>query len=277
MRVTVRGWVIGRALALVMVAAALACRRGGADPAPAPMSSADSADRAVADSIARARALVRPPVTLPIGDGMVTVEARGHGRVAVLASEPQRMELEFVPASVGEFVTESSRLLARKRLRRERTNISRALIDEAGGDGGALSFSRRVREKRVIYRFFFADNVGGGFPITVNRAQANALLRAMRDAAVALTPDSTPAKRQPAARAGARSRARSGARGDTTSGARRPRTRRTAGPDTTGAATGAGAASTPPARDSGATPRATKRSGRKQARPTAPATQDTTP
>jgi hypothetical protein len=210
-----------------MVAGALACRRGSARPATAPTPSADSAARAVADSIARARAPVRPPVTLPIGDGTVTVEARAHGRVAVLASEPQRMELEFVPASVGEFVTESSRLLARKRLRRERDNLHRALIDEAGGDGGALSFSRRVRGKRVIYRFFFADNIGGGFPITVGHAQAKALLQAMREAAVALTPDPKPAKRRPAAKAGARARSRSGAR---SGGSRDSSTRSTAKP-----------------------------------------------
>ena len=288
MRVTVRGRVIVQALAVVMVAGALACHRGGARSGLAPMSSADSAARALADSVARARAPVRPPVKLPIGEGTVTVEARAHGRVAVLASAPQKMELEFVPASVGEFVTESSRLLARKRLRRERDNLHRALIDEAGGDGGALSFSRRVRGKLVIYRFFFADNVGGGFPVTVGRAQANALLQAMREAAVALTPDSTPVKQPTAAKAGARARSRN----DTRSAARGASTRGTAKSDTAGAgaakrtrgkpASAAPDSATPTSGVPGVSPTRTRGAAkpavRKRPRPTAaPAVQDTTP
>ena len=209
-------------LGAVLLAATSGCHRRGGRTDPQPVPPPDSATLARLDSIARAHAPVRPPITLPIGDGVVRVEARAYGRVAVVASEPQQMALEFAPASVSEFVAESSRLLARRRPRRERSNVRRALLDEVGGDGGALSFSRRVTGQRVIYRFFFADNAGGGFPITVGPAHARALLQAMRDAATALTPKPAPAKRR-------RTRAKAGAR--TSPRATPPRT---AQPDSAG-------------------------------------------
>ena len=183
-----------RALLLVgpLLAAAAGCRRGGPPPAPVPQTVVDSAPPTPA--LRRLRS-----VTLPFGDDSVTVSGRSDQRVEVIVAGAHAMTLAFALPSVDEFLPSATRLAQRQRRRRERPSIMRALIDEPGGDGGALSLSRRLRGRTLTYRLFFADNAGGGFPITVSQVEARTVLQAMREAADAVRPPA-PARRRPARR-----------------------------------------------------------------------------
>ena len=166
-----------RATSLVALLLAAACSRRSS-PAPSPAAPPDTTP-----ALSRART-----VTLPFGEDDVTVSGRSDERVELVVTGADTMTLAFAIPSVDEFLHEATRLANRKRLRRERPNLTRALIDEPGGDGGALSLSRRVNGRVLTYRLFFADNVGGGFSITVSPAEARAVLQAMREAADAVRP-----------------------------------------------------------------------------------------
>jgi hypothetical protein len=174
-------------LRVVPVLAAAGCRRGGPPP-PAPQPVRDTTPAAPA--IQRLRA-----VTLPFGDDAVTVSGRSDQRVEVSVAGAHAMTLAFALPSVDEFLPLATRLAQRQRRRRERPSLMRALIDEPGGDGGALSLSRRLRGRTLTYRLFFADAAGGGFPITVSQVEARAVLQAMREAADAVRPPAPPRKR----------------------------------------------------------------------------------
>jgi len=177
----------------LLLLGAAACSRRAA-PAPAPVTR--PADTAAVPAISRTRT-----VTLPLGEDRVTVSGRSDQRVEVVVEGKRSMTLAFALPSVDEFTDSAARLANRRRLRRERPNLKRALVDEPGGDGGALSLSRRVNGRVLTYRLFFADNAGGGFPITVSPAEARAVVQAMREAADAVRPPAPePARRRPARR-----------------------------------------------------------------------------
>jgi hypothetical protein len=184
-----------RATSLVALLLAAACsRRSSSSPAPAPA----APDTATEPAISRART-----VTLPFGEDDVTVSGRSDERVEVVVTGADTMTLAFALPAVDEFLPAAMRLAMRGRLRRERPNLTRALIDEPGGDGGALSLSRRVNGRVLTCRLFFSDNVGGGFAITVSPAEARAVLQAMREAADAVRPPPPappPTRRRPTRR-----------------------------------------------------------------------------
>jgi hypothetical protein len=163
-------------LALVAVAA---CRRERPPSAPTPAAGVDS-QPAPAAALPRSQSVAR----LPIGTAgdLIAVAVRYDGWVQVSGVVAKPLTLAFPPAAVDEFVDATTKMVAARRSANS-TRLTRTVIDDP--DGGALSFSRRGGGKSAVYRFYFSDAFGTGFPIAVTASETRAVLNALRTGATA--------------------------------------------------------------------------------------------
>jgi hypothetical protein len=122
---------------------------------------------------------------LAIGDGVVIVNARRGGRVEVGAgARGHTVELALEAHAARQWADSTATILARQaRTRRGKEVLYRSSVEEPGTSGAGMSFTRRVRGKRSVYRLFFADRQFGGFSIDVSRTETRALINALRKAA----------------------------------------------------------------------------------------------
>jgi len=111
------------------------------------------------------------------------VGVRYDSQIEVSGVAKMPLTLAFPPASVTEFVASTTKLLS-TRSRRRTGALARIVLDDPVG-GGALSFSRRVNGKTTVYRFYFSDAFGTGFPITASAAETRSVLNALRTAVTA--------------------------------------------------------------------------------------------
>jgi hypothetical protein len=177
----------GRRLALaellvgLVLLAVSACRREPPASAPAPAAArADSQPHGPTSARPRSHSVAR----LPIGtDGaIIAVGVRYDSRVEVSGLVAKPLTLAFPPAAVDEFVDATAKMVAARRSAKS-TRLTRTVIDDP--DGGALSFSRRGGGKSAVFRFYFSDAFGTGFPITVTASETRAVLNALRTGAAA--------------------------------------------------------------------------------------------
>jgi len=162
------------ALAGLAVVVVGACHRKPPEPAPTPATTrADSQPQS--PEVRRSQSVAR----LPVGTegALIAVGVRYDSRVEVSGVVTKPLTLAFPPAAVDEFVEATTKMMAARRSAKS-TRLTRTVIDDPAG--GALSFSRRGSGKSAVYRFYFSDAFGTGFPITVTASETRAVLNALR-------------------------------------------------------------------------------------------------
>lgn len=162
-------------LGLSAVACTSATRRPPAAAAPAPAAEPTRAP-VVRHAIAK----------LALGNAVVAIYASDSGTVDVGASAPGgTVLLHFLPPDVTAWAAATTKILATPaRVRRRRdTVVAPTTLTEPGVTAGALTFERRATRRITRYSLFFANRDFGGFPVTITRQDASALVGALRDAA----------------------------------------------------------------------------------------------
>jgi hypothetical protein len=162
-------------LGLSAMACASATRRPPAAETPAP-----------AAEPARAPVVRHAIAKLALGNAVVAIYASDSGTVDVGASAPGgTVLLHFLPADVTTWAAATTKILstpARVRRRRD-TVVAPTTLTEPGVTAGALTFERRATRRATSYSLFFANRHFGGFPVTITRQDARALVAALLDAA----------------------------------------------------------------------------------------------
>ena len=120
---------------------------------------------------------------LAIGDGVFIVRARYGGMVYVGAGNAtQTATMQLDAGAIDDFVGEVRDWLPP---RKPRKDAPPPVVQESKS-GRAISFGRRIYGGQAHYRFFFADDRGGGFSLPATLTETRAMLAGLaRGAALA--------------------------------------------------------------------------------------------
>jgi hypothetical protein len=126
-----------------------------------------------------ARTIVRYGFT----DGAVEINVRPGALISIAGAQGDSAATVTVRASDARAWVDSTRRMARRAAPRKRTVVvlQRSMI-EAADSGAAVSFIRRAESDTTTFQLFFATRAFGGFPIALERREADLFFAAMRRA-----------------------------------------------------------------------------------------------
>jgi hypothetical protein len=131
----------------------------------------------------------RTIVRYGFSDGAVEIIVRPGAIIAIAAAQGDSAATVTVHATDARAWTDSTRRIVHRAAPRKRTVVvlQRSQIAEAADSGAAMSLIRRAETDTTTFELHFATRSGGGFPLTLERREADLFLAAMRRAvAVAL-------------------------------------------------------------------------------------------
>lgn len=132
-------------------------------------------------------------------DGAVEIDVRPDGVVSIAGAQGDSAATVTVHATDARAWTDSTRRIVRRAAPRKRTVVvlQRSTIDEAADSGAAVSFIRRAETDSTTFRLYFANRSYGGFPLALDRREADLFFAAMRRAvSVALPPPAPKPKKK---------------------------------------------------------------------------------
>ena len=130
-------------------------------------------------------------------DGAVEIDVRPGAFISIAAAQGDSAATVTVRASDARVWTDSTRRMIRRGAPRKRTVVvlQRSMISEAADSGAAVSLIRRAEADSTTFQLFFASRDSGGFPLALERREAELFFAAMRRAvATALAPAASKSK-----------------------------------------------------------------------------------
>jgi hypothetical protein len=131
------------------------------------------------------RAIVRYGFT----DGAVEIDVRPGALISIAGAQGDSAATVTVRASDARVWTDSTRRVIRRAAPRKRSVVilQRSIIAEASDSDAAVSLIRRAETDTTTFQLYFTTRSGGGFPLGLERREADLFFAAMRRAvAVAL-------------------------------------------------------------------------------------------
>ena len=130
-------------------------------------------------------------------DGAVEISVRPGAIIAIAAAQGDSAATVAVRASDARAWTDSTRRIVRRSAPRKRSVVvlQRSRIAEAADSGAAMSLIRRAETDTTTFQLYFATRANGGFPLELERREADLFLAAMRRAVAVAVP--APAKPAP--------------------------------------------------------------------------------
>jgi hypothetical protein len=162
---------------------------------------APSADTAVADAESpgvKKRVIARAP----FGDAVIMLNARSDGQIEIATAASKRSNVALVTWQAARLWADSAdRILAtRARPGKGRIITSRAVVEEQGVSGGAVSLVRKASRDSTEWSLFFADSSFSGFSVPIEKSEASVFVANMRRAITAAkklqSPEKPPAKKK---------------------------------------------------------------------------------
>lgn len=127
-------------------------------------------------------------------DGAVEIDVRPGGRISIAGAQGDSAATVTVRATDARAWTDSTRRIIRRAAPRKRTVVvlQRSMIPEAADSGAAVSFIRRAESDSTTFQLFFTSRADGGFPLALERREADLFFAAMRRAIAAALPPAAP-------------------------------------------------------------------------------------
>jgi hypothetical protein len=135
----------------------------------------------------------------PFGDAVIMLNARSDGQIEVAAAAAKRSNVAVVSwQAVRLWADSADRILAtRARPGKGKVITSRAVVEEPGVSGGAVSLVRKASRDSTEWSLFFADSSFGGFSVPIEKSEASVFIANMRRAVTAARKLQSPEKRSP--------------------------------------------------------------------------------
>jgi hypothetical protein len=133
-----------------------------------------------------ARTIVRYGFT----DGAVEIDESPGALISIAAAQGDSAATVTVRATDARAWTDSTRRVIRRAAPRKRTVVvlQRSMIEEASDSGAAVSLIRRAEADTTTFQLFFATRSDGGFPLALERREADLFFAAMRRAVATALP-----------------------------------------------------------------------------------------
>lgn len=167
------------------------------DSAPRDTTVRDTASREASAPEPAARTPAKVIVRYGFDDGAVEIDVRPGGYISIAGAQGDSAATVTVRGSDARAWTDSTSRIFRRAAPRKRTVVvlQRSIIAEAADSGAAVSFIRRAETDSTSFQLFFANRSRGGFPLALERREAELFLAAMRRAVAVALPRA--AKQQP--------------------------------------------------------------------------------
>ena len=185
------------ALLAVVPAAVRAQDSAVRDSAPRDTTVRDTASRETGAPEPAARKSAKVIVRYGFNDGAVEIDVRPGAYISIAGAQGDSAATVTVRGSDARAWTDSTSRIFRRAAPRKRTVVvlQRSIIGEAADSGAAVSFVRRAETDSTSFQLFFVNRSRGGFPLALERREAELFLAAMRRAVDVALPRA--AKQQP--------------------------------------------------------------------------------
>ena len=132
-------------------------------------------------------------------DGAVEIDVRPGAFISIAGAQDDSAATVTVRGSDARLWTDSTTRMFRRAAPRKRTVVvlQRSTMAEAADSGAAVSFIRRAETDTTAFQLYFANRSNGGFPLVLERHEADLFLAAMRRAVAVALPAATKPKSKP--------------------------------------------------------------------------------